>query len=184
MARRVGVLAVAIEAEGRDATSVSDVLDTDGYDLLITVGGTGVGRTDATIMALAARGEVINHGIALQPGRTCAIGKIGSTPVLALPGAPDQALAAWWTLVLPVLRRLSGQQKARSVSLPLRRKIASGVGISDLVLLARQDETWVPLATGDLPLEIIARADAWLVVPGEVEGFAAGTPVDAYMLED
>ena len=32
--------------------------------------------------------------------------------------------------------------------------------------------------------EAIARADAWLLVPGGAEGFAASTPVDAYMLRD
>ena len=42
----------------------------------------------------------------------------------------------------------------------------------------------MPLAVGDLSLEAIARADAWLAVPGGSEGFAAGTPVDAYMLRD
>ena len=40
----------------------------------------------------------------------------------------------------------------------------------------------MPLAVGDLPLETIARADAWLVVSGGLEGFAARTPVSAYML--
>ncbi len=29
-----------------------------------------------------------------------------------------------------------------------------------------------------------ARAEAWLVVPGGSEGFAAGTTVDAYMLRE
>ena len=42
----------------------------------------------------------------------------------------------------------------------------------------------MPLAVGELSLETIARADAWLAVPGGSEGFAAGTPVDAYMLRD
>jgi molybdopterin biosynthesis enzyme len=35
-----------------------------------------------------------------------------------------------------------------------------------------------------LSLEAIARAEAWLVVSGGSEGFAAGSPVDAYMLRD
>ena len=42
----------------------------------------------------------------------------------------------------------------------------------------------MPLALGDLPLEAIVRADAWLTVPGSSEGFAAGTPVAAYMLAE
>jgi molybdopterin biosynthesis enzyme len=120
----------------------------------------------------------------LQPGRTSAVGGIGKIPVIALPGAPDQALAGWWTLVLPALDRLSGLWPRQRVTLPLARKIASSIGIAETVLLERKDGAWMPLAVGDLSLETIARADAWLAVPGGAEGFAAGTPVDAYMLRD
>ena len=42
----------------------------------------------------------------------------------------------------------------------------------------------VTLAAGELSLDAIARAEAWLAVPGGSEGFAAGTPVDAYMLRE
>src|SRR5258708_5913587 len=121
-------------------------------------------------------------GIALQPGKTSAVGRIGKIPVIALPGTPDHARAAWWALALPVLDRLSAGLARRPVTLPLQRKIASHVGIAEIVLLERNEGAWMPLAVGDLPLETIARADAWLVVSGGLEGFAAGTPVDAYML--
>jgi molybdopterin molybdotransferase len=178
-----GAEVMLAEAISHDATAVADALDAD-CDLLLTIGGSGVGRTDATIAALAKRGEVIAHGIALQPGRTSAIGKIGETPVIAMPGAPDQALAAWWTLVLPALDRLTGRRPRRSVTLPLARKIASQVGIAEIVLLERSDASFVPLAIGDLPLQMIARADAWLVVPGGSEGFAAGAEINAYMLRE
>ena len=124
------------------------------------------------------------HGIALRPGRTAAIGRIAGRPVIALPGAPDQALAAWWTLALPVLDRLSGREKRATTTLPLARKIASSVGIAEIVLLEKVDDAWMPLATGDLSFETIAHADAWLAVPGASEGYAAGTPVNAYMLRD
>ncbi|MFZ2157887.1 MAG: molybdopterin-binding protein, partial [Bradyrhizobium sp.] len=143
-----------------------------------------VGRTDATVTALARRGTLIAHGIALQPGRTSALGRIGKTPVVALPGAPDQAFAAWWTLALPALDRLSGRRSRRTLNLPLARKIASGVGIAEIVLLRREQGVWVTLAAGDLSLDAIARAEAWLVVPGGAEGFAAGAPVDAFMLRE
>ncbi|HEV7411433.1 MAG TPA: molybdopterin-binding protein [Bradyrhizobium sp.] len=182
--RAAGAEIIRVEAGGRDARSIAAALDAKPCDLLITVGGTGVGRTDATIKALASCGELRAHGIALRPGRTAAIGRIAGTPAIALPGAPDQALAAWWTLALPVLDRLSGREKRRAATLPLARKIASSVGIAEIVLLKKADDAWMPLATGDLSLETIARADAWLAVPGASEGYAAGTPVDAYMLRD
>jgi len=179
-----GADVVRVEAAARDAESIAKALDAGACDLLLTIGGSGVGRGDAAIAALARCGEMIVHGVALQPGRTCAIGRIGQTSVIALPGAPDQALAAWWTLVLPALDRLAVRQPRQAITLPLQRKIASSVGIAEIVLVERRDEGWMPLASGDLSLATIARADAWLVVPGGSEGFAAGAPVNAYMLRD
>jgi molybdopterin molybdotransferase len=181
-ASATGAEVAVVEAAGRDAVSIAGALDASSCDLLITIGGSGVGRIDAAIIALAQGGKVVAHGIALQPGGTAAIGAIGKIPVLALPGAPDQALAAWWTLVLPALDRMSGRQPRQQVTLPLVRKIASSVGIAEIVLLEKVEGGWMPLAVGDLSLEALTRADAWLAVPGGAEGFAAGTPVDAYML--
>lgn len=182
--RATGAEADTFTAAGREAGAIAAALDERAHDLLLIVGGSGVGRADAAIAALAARGDVLAHGIALQPGRTSAVGRIGKTPVVALPGAPDQALAAWWTLVLPAIDRLSGRRPREAVNLPLARKIASQVGIAEIVLLERMREMWSPLAVGDLSLQAIARAKAWLVISGGSEGFAAGSRIDAYMLQE
>ena len=183
-ARAAGAQVVYTQASARDAPSIASAIDAGSCDMLITIGGSGVGRGDATVAALAAHGTLIAHGIALQPGRTAAMGRIGKIPVIALPGAPDQALAGWWTLALPVLERLAASQPRQATTLPLARKIASGVGIAELVLLGKADNAWMPRAVGDLSLESVAGADAWLVVPGGSEGYAAGTPVGAYMLRN
>jgi molybdopterin molybdotransferase len=187
-AHAAGAEVVRSAATARDAAAIAAAFDTvltaGACDLLVTIGGSGVGRSDAAVTALAQRGEVIAHGIAVQPGRTAAIGRIGKTPVVALPGAPDQAISVWWTLALPVLDRLSGFGRRRQVTLPLARKIASSVGLAEIVLLERNDGTWLPSAVGDLSLAAIGRADAWLAVPGGSEGFAAGTPVAAYLLRE
>jgi len=183
-ARQEGADVTTVAASGRDAASIASALDVEACDLLVTVGGSGVGRSDATVLALGARGGVVAHGIALQPGRTSAVGRIGTTPVIVLPGAPDQAFAAWCSLVLPLLDRLSARGARRTQNLPLARKIASQVGIAEIALLERSEGAWVTLAAGELPLQAIARAEAWLAVPGGSEGFAAGTVVDAYMLRE
>lgn len=182
--RNAGAEVTSVEAAGRDAVSIAGALGEGGCDLLVTIGGSGVGRRDATLLALAERGNVIAHGIALQPGRTCGVGRIGKTPVVVLPGAPDQALAAWWTLALPALDRLSARRPRKALGLPLVRKIASSVGLAEIVLLERKDGAWATLACGEISLEAIARAEAWLVVPGGSEGYAAGATVDAYMLRE
>jgi molybdopterin molybdotransferase len=182
--RAAGAEVSCIQAAGRDAASVASALDTDACDMLVTIGGTGVGRNDATILALATRGEIIAHGIALQPGRTAAVGRIGVVPVVALPGAPDQALGAWWTIALAALDRLTARKLRPTQTLPLHRKIASQVGVTEIVLLETSGNGWMPISVGDLSLAAIARADGLLVVPGMSEGFAAGAPVDAYILRD
>jgi molybdopterin molybdotransferase len=184
LAGAAGASPASVEARGRDAASIAELIDISACDLLVTIGGSGVGRSDATIAALAARGADVVHGIALQPGRTAAVGRIGKIPVIALPGAPDQALAVWWTLALPVLDRLSGLSQRPSFTLPLARKIASSVGLAEIVLLEQRTGAWMPLAVGELSLELIAQADAWLLVPGGSEGLAAGTPVNAHLLRD
>ena len=68
------------------------------------------------------------------------------------------------------------------MQLPLLRKMASSVGIAEIVLLEQAKGGWLPRAIGELAPHAIARADAWLAVPGGSEGYAAGSVVDAYML--
>ncbi|MGX1325152.1 molybdopterin molybdotransferase [Bradyrhizobium sp. USDA 377] len=184
IARASGLDVNALEAAARDEASVTDVLDASACDLLLTVGGSGLGRQDAAVTALGRRGEVLAHGLALQPGRTAAVGRLGKVPVVALPGSPDHALAAWLALVLPLIDRLSARQPRRQVTLPLARKIASTVGIAEIALLAQEHHAWMPLAVGEWPLQAIARADAWLIIPASHEGFAAATPVDAYLMQE
>jgi molybdopterin biosynthesis enzyme len=101
-----------------------------------------------------------------------------------LPGTPGPALAVWFALVLPLIDRMSARQPRRAVTLPLARKIASSVGIAEIALLAEEHRTWMPLAVGEWPLHAIARADAWLLIPASHEGFAAGEPVDAYLMRE
>ncbi|MDF0578822.1 molybdopterin-binding protein [Bradyrhizobium yuanmingense] len=170
------------QAHARDKASIADALDASSCDVLLTIGGSGVGRQDAAIAALAGRGEVMAHGLALQPGRTAAVGRLGRVPVIALPGSPDSALAAWLALVLPLVDRLSARRPRRKVSLPLARKIASSVGITEIALLAEEHRAWMPLAVGEWPLQTIPGADAWLLISAGDEGFAAGTSIDAYLM--
>ncbi|WP_375161760.1 molybdopterin-binding protein [Bradyrhizobium sp. RDT46] len=184
LARSAGLDVEPREAGARDEASIADALDASSCDLVLTVGGSGVGRRDAAVMALARRGEVKAHGVALQPGRTAAVGRLGQVPAVALPGSPDAALAAWLALVQPLVDRLTARRTRRRITLPLARKIASSGGIAEIVLLGGERDAWMPLAVGEWPFHTMAGADAWLLVPGDSEGFAAGMPVDAYLLRE
>ena len=62
----------------------------DGHDVVITTGGTSVGRKDYVLQALAALGTVHFHGVALRPGKPIAVATLadrGATAI-AIPGKP------------------------------------------------------------------------------------------------
>ena len=186
--RNEGADVVMTGVAARDIRSIADamrgVTSERQCDLLLSIGGTGAGHTDATVTALAESGVVIAHGLAQRPGRTAALARIGSVPAIALPGTPGDALAVWYTAVEPVLDRLTGYRPRETQRLPLTRKIASTVGLAELVALTRSEAGWTPLASGDISLEQWARADAWLCVPEQSEGYAAGTAIDARLFCD
>jgi len=149
-------------------------------DLVLTLGGTGDGRGDQASAGLAAAGRLVLHGLGVRPGRTAGFGTVEGCPVIMLPGRAEDALAAWLLLARPLLRLLSAASAETPRRVRLSRKIASAVGMAELVLLQRGSEPELadPLATGSLPLAAFAQADAVLVVPHGSEGYERGSWVE------
>ena len=56
--------------------------------------------------------------------------------------------------------------------------MTSTVGIAEVIPLRRAGEQVEPLASGYLPLQTLARADGWMLVPAESEGYPAGTTIE------
>lgn len=182
LARSAGAQVLRRRAAGRDIAAVTAAVDAIEADIVVTVGGTGAGPTDATVAALAAAGGSPVHGLALQPGRSAAVALLGRVPVVGCPGMAGAALAAWWTLALPLLDHLAGRGRCRAVVRPLVRKIASRIGLTEIVLLRDTSDGWLPLAIGDLPLAALVAADAWTTVAPGSEGHAAGEAIAAVPL--
>jgi molybdopterin biosynthesis enzyme len=148
-------------------------------DLIVIVGGTGSGAKDKSAAALAEKGRLAVHGIALAPGETSGFGFVGARPVLLLPGRLDAAIAGWLMLGRFLLDRLGGarEQDERSGTLALTRKIASTVGLTELIPVRRAGDRAEPLAARYWPLSAIARADGYVVIAPDSEGSSAGSAV-------
>jgi hypothetical protein len=58
--------------------------------------------------------------------------------------------------------------------LTLTRKIISTVGMTEIVPVRRNPDGIEPLSSGDWPMQALTRADGWVLVPAESEGFPAG----------
>ena len=142
------------------------------------IGGTGAGACDDTVHALGQTGIVDAHGIALSPGETAAFGLVDARPVLLLPGRIDSALAVWLLLGERVLARLAARrEEARATTARLARKVASNLGLAELIPVRLRNGEAEPLGSGYLPLQTIARADGWILVAADREGYPAGTSV-------
>jgi len=149
-------------------------------DAIIAIGGTGSGRNDHSVKTLARLGRVEAHGIAVSPGDTAAFGFAATRPVLLAPGRLDAVLAIWLLIGRVILAKLAGtaDELAPRV-LPLKRKVASAIGLTEVIPVACTAGVAEPLASGYLSLHSLARSDGWIVVPADSEGYAAGTPVAA-----
>jgi molybdopterin biosynthesis enzyme len=178
------LLARAVEAAGgiaevAQASSLESALLDRACDAIITVGGTGTGRRDASVKTLARVGKVEIHGFGVAPGETAALGFANAHPVLMLPGRLDAALAVFLLVGRDLVARLAGRSDDETpIPVTLARKIASTVGLAEVVLVRRTERGVEPLASGFFSWGALARADGWILVPPESEGFAEGAAVE------
>ena len=117
----------------------------------------------------------------VHPGGSSAIGRLGTTPVVLLPGPPLAAFIAADLFACRVLRILGG----RSGDWPypvrtgvLTRKIASRLGRLEICRVRVDGSDVEPIAVADgTTLATAVRADGFVPVPLNSEGFAAGATV-------
>lgn len=139
------------------------------------------GRTPTAHLVLATAADTVPR-VALNPGETASVTwSIDAPPVVALPRRFDGLVGAFHALALPIIDRLRGA-RVPLTRRPLVRKLSSGVGITEVVLLKSVPQGYLPLAVGDLTLTAIFAADAVALIPPQCEGFAAGTLIDAMPL--
>jgi molybdopterin biosynthesis enzyme len=177
------LIARALNARGcavrRSAGDLAAALADASIDAVIVLGGTGSGRNDTSVQALARHGRVVAHGIAISPGETSAFGMCGSRPALLLPGRIDAAIAGWLTIGLPMCDRLSASSDGSGPSTvaKLARKVASPIGLVEVVPVRLTRGVAEPIASGYWPLGSLAGTDGWVLVPANSEGFPAGSEV-------
>ncbi len=180
----VGWLAQAIASDGGDPLTAAAgahmlaLLSGPNADGFVIVGGTGSGRDDQAAATLARVGTVEVHGVAVSPGETTAFGIANSRPVLLLPGRLDAALAAWLTVGRGMLARLrGGSDDDHGSTATLARKVASTVGLDEMVLVRLTADGAVPLAAKYLPITALGQADGYILVAAASEGYPAGATV-------
>ncbi len=161
-----------------ESRSLEQALADDHADAVFAIGGTGSGRNDRSVDILARHGRVAAHGIATTPGETAAFGFTGKKPVLLMPGRLDAVLAAWIFIGRHVVARLAGTAVVpTAASMPLKRKVASAIGFTELIAVRCEGAVADPVASGYLSFAALMASDGWITVPASSEGFGAGAEV-------
>lgn len=92
----------------------------DGHDLVVTSGGVSIGEEDHVKAAVEALGRLVFWRLAIKPGRAVAMGMIGRTPFVGLPGNPVAAFVTLLFVVRPLLARLGGALDEPVAAQPVR----------------------------------------------------------------
>jgi molybdopterin molybdotransferase len=104
----VAVTDLGILPDRADATARALAAAAGAQDLLLTSGGVSTGEEDHVRAAIEGAGRLVFWRLAVKPGRPAAMGVIGGTPVVGLPGNPVAAVVTFLHLVRPLLLRLAG----------------------------------------------------------------------------
>jgi len=171
---------------GDDPEAIARALD-EPADVLLVSGGSSVGSEDFVPRLLAERGELAVHGIAMRPSSPAGMGRWGGRLVFLLPGNPVSCLCAYDFFAGRAIRGLGGRSKEwpyRKRQVVLARKLASTVGRVDYARVTIHDDVAEPLAIGGASiLSSTTRADGFVVVPADQEGYPAGATVEAWLYD-
>jgi molybdopterin molybdotransferase len=167
-----------------DREAILQALHSDA-DIVIVSGGTSVGIEDLAPMLVAQYGELAVHGIAMRPSSPTGLGRIENRIIVLLPGNPVSSLCAYDFFAGRAIRVLGGRGKEwpyRAVCGRLNRKISSPIGRVDYARVTIANGLVEPLAvTGAAVLSSTTRADGFVIVGEDSEGFPAGDEVEVWL---
>jgi molybdopterin molybdotransferase len=167
-----------------DRDSILEALHADA-DIVIVSGGSSVGIEDLAPVLVAQDGELAVHGIAMRPSSPTGLGRVGNRLVFLLPGNPVSSLCAYDFFAGRAIRALGGRSKAwpyRAIRARLNRKISSPIGRLDYARVKIVGELVEPLSVaGASLLSSTTRADGFVIVGDDSEGFAAGAEVEVWL---
>jgi molybdopterin molybdotransferase len=167
-----------------DRNAILEALHADA-DIVIVSGGSSVGIEDLAPMLVAQHGELAVHGIAMRPSSPTGMGRIGHRLVFLLPGNPVSSLCAYDFFAGRAIRALGGRSKTwpyRAIRGILNRKISSPIGRLDYARVKMVDGLVELIAiAGASLLSSTTRADGFVIVGDDSEGFAAGAEVEVFL---
>jgi len=155
-----------------------------GADIIVFSGGSSVGERDLIVDLIAAKGEMIFHGVAMKPGKPTGFAFVDAggtrTPFFAMPGNPTSCLSNAYVLLVPFLRAVAQLPKTieRTVRLPLGRGIVSQAGRLQFYSVRIENGTVLPAFKGSGDITSLSHADGYIQIPPDQAVLEEGRVVE------
>lgn len=152
-------------------------------DIIVFSGGSSVGDRDLLADLLAARGELIFHGIAVKPGKPTAFARVGDAAFFGMPGNPTSCLSNAFILLVPFLRATARlpPETPRTMRVPLARRVASQAGRHQFYTVRISDGRAFPAFKGSGDITSLSQADGYIEIPADQSTVEEGTMVQVTM---
>lgn len=159
-------------------------------DALLLTGGVSAGDYDLTPAAMEQAGiHILVQGVGMKPGMACAYGEKDGKTIYGLSGNPASALTGFYAVVMPVLRKLAGQndfipqeitvtladdfpKKSRCTRL-LRGRLDISDGTARIRISQKQGNVVISSAIG---------CDVLAIIPAGSGPLSAGTPLKGFLI--
>jgi molybdopterin molybdotransferase len=154
-------------------------------DVLVFTAGSSVSTRDLTRQVIETLGPpgVLQHGLAVKPGKPTILAVCDNKPVIGLPGNPVSAFMVAQQIIVPLIFHALGTSPPPPITCQARlsHNIASTTGRVDriAVRLIQQKEEWLaePVLGKSNLIFTLVKADGWIEIPLNSNGLQAGAEV-------
>jgi len=156
------------------------------HDVIISSAGVSAGEEDHVRLAVESLGNLYFWRLAIRPGRPLALGQIGSTPFIGLPGNPVAVMVTFMRFARPALLLLGGATETDPLSfrVPAQFSYRKKAGRREWIRVSlKTDEHGVAGAEkfprdGAGILSSMVASDGLLELPEELTEIEPGTMLD------
>jgi molybdopterin molybdotransferase len=122
MLRRLGCVVSDLGIRRDDSAEIAAALKAaaQAHDLILSSGGVSTGDGDYVKTAVESVGTLVFWRIAMKPGRPVAMGVIGGTPFIGLPGNPVASFVTFARVARPAIFALAGAEWSPPPAIPVR----------------------------------------------------------------
>jgi molybdopterin molybdotransferase len=164
-------------------------------DIVLISGGSSMGSRDLVVEAIEGYddAEILLHGVSVSPGKPLILARVGTQPVLGLPGHPVSAMVCFEQIVVPLLRHLEGEAALEPFSRPtvralLGRNVPSREGRTDYVRVRLRSEK-AGIVANPVPgksgmISAMVRAQGIIRIEAGCEGLYKGDEVTVHLFSD